>query len=161
MAERIREIEDSDINLKGKYIRGIADPSIFEESKGESIARMMERAHVYWEPGDHKRIPGKMQCHYRLAFDENEIPMFYVFRTCTEFTRTIPLLMYDETKVEDVDTDMEDHIYDEWRYVCMENQLNPEDVVIEKKTIGTDGRTDPLGMLDENIQYDPYEFYRR
>lgn len=161
VAERIREIEDSDINLKGKYIRGIADPAIFEESKGESIARMMERAHVYWEPGDHKRIPGKMQCHYRLAFDENEIPMFYVFRTCAEFIRTIPLLMYDETKVEDVDTDMEDHIYDEWRYVCMENQLNPEDVVIEKKTIGTDGRTDPLGMLDENIQYDPYEFYRR
>lgn len=161
VAERIREIEDSDINLKGKYIRGIADPAIFEESKGESIARMMERAHVYWEPGDHKRIPGKMQCHYRLAFDENEIPMFYVFRICTEFIRTIPLLMYDETKVEDVDTDMEDHIYDEWRYVCMENQLNPEDVVIEKKTIGTDGRTDPLGMLDENIQYDPYEFYRR
>lgn len=161
VAERIREIEESDINLKGKYIRGIADPAIFEESKGESIARMMERAHVYWEPGDHKRIPGKMQCHYRLTFDENKIPMFYVFRTCTEFVRTIPLLMYDENKVEDIDTDMEDHIYDEWRYVCMENQLNPEDVVLEKKAIGTDGKTDPLGMLDNDIRYDPYEFYRR
>lgn len=161
VAERIREMEESDPNLKGKYIRGIADPAIFEESKGESIARMMERAHVYWEPGDHKRIPGKMQCHYRLTFDENEIPMFYVFSICTEFIRTIPLLMYDETKVEDIDTNMEDHIYDEWRYVCMENQLNPEDVVVKKKTIGTDGKTDPLGMLDENIQYDPYEFYRR
>ena len=43
----------------------------------------------------------------------------------------------------------------------MEHQLNPEDVVIEKKTIGTDGKTDPLGMLDDKIQYDPYEFYRR
>ena len=45
----------------------------------------MEKAQVYWEPADHSRIPGKMQCHYRLAFDVNEIPMFYVFRTCTEF----------------------------------------------------------------------------
>lgn len=161
VAERIREIEKTDPNLKGKYIRGIADPAIFEESKGESIARMMEKAQVYWEPADHSRIPGKMQCHYRLAFDKDGIPMFYVFNTCTEFIRTIPMLMYDDTKVEDIDTDMEDHIYDEWRYVCMENPINREDILFEKKIVGTDGRTDPLGMLDEQIRYDAYDFYRR
>lgn len=161
VAERIREVEQTDPNLKGKYIRGIADPAIFEESKGESIARMMEKAQIYWEPADHKRIPGKMQCHYRLAFDENGIPMFYVFNTCTEFIRTIPMLMYDETKVEDIDTDMEDHIYDEWRYVCMENPINREDILFTPKTVGTDGINDPLGMLDNKIHYDPYEFYRR
>ncbi|MGF6376858.1 PBSX family phage terminase large subunit [Clostridiales Family XIII bacterium PM5-7] len=161
VAERIREIEQTDPNLKDKSIRGIADPAIFEESKGESIGRMMEMAQVYWEPADHKRIPGKMQCHYRLAFDENEIPMFYVFNTCSEFIRTMPMLMYDEKKVEDVDTSMEDHIYDEWRYVCMENPINNENILFSKKQIGTDGVNDPLGMLDKNIQYDPYEFYRR
>ncbi len=161
VAERIREIEKTDPNLKGKRIRGIADPAIFEESKGESIARMMEKAQVYWEPADHSRIPGKMQCHYRLAFDEYEIPMFYVFNTCTEFIRTIPMLMYDDTKVEDIDTDMEDHIYDEWRYVCMENPINREDVLFTKKVVGTDGKTDPLGMLDAQVRYDEYDFYRR
>lgn len=161
VAERIREIEKTDPNLKGKYIRGIADPAIFEESKGESIGRMMEKAQVYWEPADHSRISGKMQCHYRLHFDEEGIPMFYVFNTCTEFIRTIPMLMYDETKVEDIDTDMEDHIYDEWRYICMENPINREDILFEKKTVGTDGRTDPLGMLDDQIRYEKYDFYRR
>lgn len=161
VAERIREIEKTDPNLKDKYIRGVADPAIFEESKGESIGRMMESAQVYWEPADHKRIPGKMQCHYRLAFDEDRTPMFYVFDTCTEFIRTIPMLMYDETKVEDVDSDMEDHIYDEWRYICMENPINNENILFSKKKIGTDGTNDPLGMLDKNITYDPYEFYRR
>lgn len=161
VAERIREIERADPNLKGKHIKGIADPAIFEESKGESIARMMEKAQVYWEPADHSRIPGKMQCHYRLHFDEEGIPMFYVFSSCPEFIRTIPMLMYDETKVEDIDTDMEDHIYDEWRYVCMENPINREDILFEKKTVGTDGRNDPLGMMDDQIRYEKYDFYRR
>lgn len=160
VAERIREIEETDINLKGRRIRGIADPAIFEESKGESIARMMERGFVYWEGGDHKRIPGKMQCHYRLHFDDNGIPMFYVFNTCKEFIRTIPMLMYDEHKVEDIDSDMEDHIYDEWRYVMMEYPLNPEEISYEQKTVGTNGTSDPLGMLDDQSNYNEYAWYR-
>ena len=33
----------------------------------------------------------------------------YIFKNCKAFIRTIPLLMYDEHKVEDLDTDGEDH----------------------------------------------------
>ena len=51
--------------------------------------------------------------------------MFQVFNTCRGFIRTIPTLVYDERHVEDVDTTMEDHIYDEWRYVMMENPISP------------------------------------
>ena len=46
--------------------------------------------------------------------------MLYVFSTCKHFIRTVPNLVYSETDVEDVDTDGEDHIYDELRYICME-----------------------------------------
>lgn len=158
IAEHILEVEDADPNLKGRHIRGIADPAIFEESKGESIAAMMEQCRVYWEPGDHKRLPGKMQCHYRLRFDPNGVPMFYCFSNCRQFIRTIPTLVYDETKVEDVDTDGEDHIYDEWRYVCMEHQLNPMQVYYEQKIVGTDGINDPLDMID-GTKYGRYDFY--
>ena len=41
--------------------------------------------------------------------------MLYVFDTCKHFIRTVPNLVYDETDVEDIDTDGEDHIYDELR----------------------------------------------
>lgn len=109
IAEAIREIENTDINLKGRQIIGIADPAIFDEQRGESIAQMMEREGVYFEPGDHTRLAGKMQCHYRLAFNDKGIPSFYVFTNCKHFIRTIPLLLYDEKKVEDVDSDGEDH----------------------------------------------------
>jgi len=160
VAETIRQIEDTDPNLKGKRIRGIADPAIFEKSTGKSIAELMETQRVYFEPADHSRIPGKMQCHYRLHMDENGIPMFYVFRNCPEFIRCIPALLYSETKVEDINTEMEDHNYDEWRYVCMDYPLNIQTVTKDIKTVGSDGITDPLGMLDHK-DYGKYEFFRR
>lgn len=80
---------------------------------------------MYFERGDHARIDGKMQVHHRLAFDEEGIPMLYVFNTCKHFIRTVPNLVYDEKNVEDINTEGEDHIYDELRYVCMKNPIAP------------------------------------
>ena len=45
--------------------------------------------------------------------------MLYVFNTCREFLRTIPTLQYSRTYPEDVDSELEDHIADETRYLCM------------------------------------------
>lgn len=120
IAREIRGIEHDDPNLRGQLIRGVADPSIFDESRGESVAQMMEREQVFFDRADNARIAGKMQLHHRLAFDQNGIPGLYVFDTCTHFIRTVPALVYDAVNVEDVNTTMEDHIYDEARYVAME-----------------------------------------
>lgn len=155
----IKSIEENDPNLKGKKIRGIADPAIWDAQTGRSIADDLEACRVYFEPGDHNRIAGLMQCHYRLHMDEQGIPMFYVFNTCKEFIRCIPALIYDEKKVEDIDTEMEDHNYDEWRYVCMDYPLNPEVLIHEKKVIGTDGQFDPLQMMTP--KYGRYDYIRR
>ena len=161
IAEGIKEVEESDPNLKGKTIYGIADPSIWEESKGESIAAMMERRpyRVYFDKGDNKRLPGKMQCHYRLSFDADGKPMFYTFNTCKDFIRCIPSLVYSETKIEDVDTDGEDHNYDEWRYVMMENPIAPR---INKDIRRTPPGEDPLNLYKDaqEVQYDRYNFIR-
>ena len=51
--------------------------------------------------------------------------MLYVFRNCKGFIRTIPLLMYDEHRPEDIDTDGEDHIADAVRYLCMARPIKP------------------------------------
>ena len=60
-----------------------------------------------------------------LQFDENGYPMMYVFKNCKAFIRTVPLMMYDETHVEDLDSDLEDHVCDEWRYFCMTRPITP------------------------------------
>jgi hypothetical protein len=87
--------------------------------------------------------------------DEEGIPMFYVFDTCKHFIRTIPTLVYDQTDVEDIDTKQEDHIYDEWRYVCMENPIAPR--ASEEPKIIID---DPLDLYKNTYKYNRYDFYR-
>lgn len=121
----IHRIETEHRWLKGKKITGIADPAIWDAETGESIADVAARHQVFFSPGDHKRIPGWMQMHYRFAFDANGYPMMYIFKNCKAFIRTIPLLMYDEHKVEDLDTDGEDHVADEARYFCMARPIAP------------------------------------
>ena len=123
--EELRRIENEHPQLKGRQIIGIADPSIWDASRGISIAETGERQGVYFLPGDNKRIPGWMQLHYRLRFDEGGVPMLYIFKNCRGFIRTMPLLKYDRVRPEDVDTTMEDHIADMTRYVCMARPLTP------------------------------------
>ena len=123
--KKIAEIEKEHPYLRGKQIFGVADPSIWDASRGISVAEVAERYGVYFEPGDNARIPGWMQCHYRLAFDEEGYPRMYVFKNCKAFIRTIPLMMFSETNPEDLDTKLEDHVADEWRYFCMTRPVRP------------------------------------
>ena len=115
-----REVEETRDNL---FVDRIADPAIFDRSRGDSVAQLMEpvdgRPGVYFRRGDNTRLAGKMQFHERLRFDELGRPKMQVFNTCRQFIRTIPTLPYDPRKVEDVDSDAEDHIYDETRYFLM------------------------------------------
>ena len=157
IAAEIKRIESEDPNLKGHKIYGIADPSIFDESRGESIAAMMERSpnFIFWAKGDNTRIAGKMQYHYRFAFDKDGHPMFYCFDTCKHFIRTIPTLVYDQKHVEDIDTTQEDHIYDETRYVMMENPISPRINVLQPPP-----EYDPLDLWADEHKKDKYTFYR-
>lgn len=124
-ARKIHEIETTHPWLKGKHIRGVADPAIWNAESGESVADVMGKHQVWFDRGDNARIAGWMQMHYRMAFDDNGIPMMYVFSNCKAFIRTIPLLTYDEHKVEDINSALEDHVADESRYLCMSRPITP------------------------------------
>ena len=141
-----RRMEETHPALKGHKITGVADPAIWDASHGVSTAETAAKHRIYFTPGDHARIAGWMQCHYRLAFDANGRSMFYVFSDCKQFIRTIPQLCYDEHKLEDVDTSMEDHIADEWRYACMSRPITPRlpEKPVEKVQV------DPLDLMQPN-----------
>lgn len=130
--EEIKKVENEHPWLKGRQINGVADPAIWNADTGESVNDVALKYGIYFRKGDNQRIAGWMQMHYRMAFDEEGYPMMYIFSNCKAFIRTIPLLMYDETKVEDLDTDLEDHVADESRYACMSKPIKP---VIAKKEI--------------------------
>lgn len=134
LARDILAIEKNDPNLINRNIIGVADPAIFADNgSGTSIAASMKKAGVYFKSADNQRMSGKMQFHYRLAFDRDGLPMYQVFDTCKDFIRTIPSLVYSLKDVEDVDTDCEDHIYDEARYAVMENAISPRPNVLDRE----------------------------
>ncbi len=128
----IRRIETEHRWLKGKVIEGVADPSIWDASRGEAIIESADRHLVYFMKGDNKRIPGWMQCHYRMSFDEEGFPMVYFFNTCAAALRTIPLLQFDKTNPEDLNTEDEDHFADSFRYFCMSRPITPKYTVTKE-----------------------------
>lgn len=139
----IARLEREHPMLRGRQISGVADPSIWDGSRGISIAETAMQYGVYFTPGDNARIDGWMQCHYRLQFDSEGYPRMYVFDTCAGFIRTIPTLMYSATRPEDLNTEGEDHIADEWRYMCMSRPVKPILPEAPQVQFGSD----PLDML--------------
>lgn len=115
----IASIEREHEWLRGRTITGVADPSIWDASRGESVAETAARHGVYYSPGDNHRVAGWMQLHNRLKFDSEGCPSLYVFSCCKAARRTLPLLEYDPHKPEDLNSEGEDHAADEMRYFVM------------------------------------------
>ena len=115
--------------LRGEQIAySVADPSIFSDKGGPTIAEDFATEGVDFIHGDNARIQGWQQLRLRMSAttptDSGEggqipQPMVYCFSTCTDSIRTIPSLPHSQRDAEDVDTDAEDHIADEWRYALM------------------------------------------
>ncbi len=154
----IKRIENDHPLLKGTRIYGVADPAIWDGSRdanGVSIADMSAKEGIYFEPGNNARIAGWMQMHYRMAFDDKGYAKLYIFNTCKDAIRTLPMLIYDDHKVEDLDTDGEDHIADEMRYLCMRNPINPP-----KQAVKPPRPYDPLDVREIKNDGTDYHFFR-
>ena len=153
--DKVVEIEREHPYLKGKRIHGVADPSIWDGSKGISVAEEAEKRQLWFDKGINDRIAGWMQIHERLKFDENGYAMLYIFENCKDAVRTLPLMMYDEHKAEDLDTDLEDHIADSLRYFCMMRPIAPRKIEENKKPL-----FDPLDQYIETNKYNKAIFRR-
>lgn len=95
----------------------VADPAIFAEDGGPSI---FERMGIPFRKADNRRVGrlGQMGG-WDMMRQRMRGKMMFVFSTCTDFIRTVPVQQHDEMKPEDLDTDGEDHVADESRYACM------------------------------------------
>lgn len=114
--------QQAELGIASRVRPGPADSSIFDETNGDSPAKIQERHHVKWEradksPGSRKRgwqlIRGRLEASHAPRMEE---PGLFVFDTCRQFIRTVPTLPRSERDPDDVDTTAEDHVADESRY---------------------------------------------
>jgi hypothetical protein len=97
-----------------------ADPAMWTRTNARGIvscaADDYRDAGVPLTPGDNDRINGKRKVDQMLAIQQNGEPGVVIFSTCPHLLEQIASLPFDKTHPEDVDTDVEDHAYDDFRY---------------------------------------------
>jgi len=109
-----------------------ADGSMWNEDGGPSLMERMIKSHgIRFKKADKAREAGWQQVRGRLSGDDDK-PMLYVTQDCRDTIRTLPTLQHDSHKVEDIDTDSEDHAPDEIRYACMARPWS----TVKQATIG-------------------------
>lgn len=105
---------------------GPADTSIYDVENGRSIAADMASAGVAW--GRANKAPGSRRHGWERARKllsaarkhPLEEPGFFVFSTCRQWIRTVPVLVRSDKDPDDIDTSQEDHAADEWRYKLLD-----------------------------------------
>jgi phage terminase large subunit len=95
------------------------------ESTIESVRRGLRAGgcHVGTRPADKDRVNGWQRLRHWFRASPTGTPWMTSSPTCTYFNRTIPSLISDPGKPEDVDTDGEDHAGDEARYLAMSRPM--------------------------------------
>ena len=119
-----RELKVGERSTKmGDRLMGVADPAMFAQNGGPSMAETMALRGAVWRPADNTRVAkagaigGWDQVRARLRGVSGR-PLMYVFSTCKDTIRTLPALQHDDLRPEDVDSSGEDHAADEIRYAC-------------------------------------------
>lgn len=119
------------MDLYGSISYGVADPSIFSNNGGPSIAEMMLIAGCAFIRGDNARQAGWEQVRKRLGVPHPDTgvrptPLLFFHESCAQTIRTLPYLQHDDKNPEDLDTDGEDHAADETRYACMSRPMTAD-----------------------------------
>ncbi|MEE8405061.1 MAG: terminase, partial [candidate division Zixibacteria bacterium] len=115
IAKKIIDMEKHERAAGLKFQNNPADQSCFySRGEGITIIELFRDEGILWTPskgGPNSRING-----WNVVNQMLHDGTLKVFSNCRHLIRTLPSLQIDQTKPEDVDTNMEDHAADELRY---------------------------------------------
>lgn len=97
------------------------DPAmaIRNAESGEDIFETLQTHGLYVHPAKHERVNGWQRLRHWLRPLPNGKPALIISPDCEYLIRTLPQLMQDDSKPEDVETKSEDHAADALRYLVM------------------------------------------
>jgi hypothetical protein len=114
------QARDKELGVSGS-VALFGDPAMQAKTgqattRGASIA---EAVGCGYTPADNDRFNGWMRCQQILRNDAAGVPWLQVHPDCRYLIRSIPAAKSDKTNLDDVDTKMDDHALDAWRYGAM------------------------------------------
>lgn len=102
----------------------VADPSIWiRTGAGPPIAQQYSDRGLQCRKANNARVDGWQRVREYLKPDRRGVPRLRIFSTCPDLIRTLPMLVHDDVRPEDLDTDGEDHAADALRYALMSRPL--------------------------------------
>jgi len=155
IAQKIIEREKN-LGIENRQIIRIAGTDCFNKKpdyrgggQGPSTAEVFRGAGLILRPADEKRTLKIRQFRERLVIPKDTMPMMMIYDTCKQFIRTIPALCMDDDNPEDIDTQQEDHIYDEACHICMARPLSlvPSEVQKTESAKQTAAKREKIGAV--------------
>lgn len=89
------------------------------EFLGQSIRETLAHYGIPSVLADHDRFNGWARCHAVLRDAPDGVPWMIAHPDCRYLTRSIPAARSEKSDPDDVDTKMDDHALDAWRYFVM------------------------------------------
>ena len=141
IAEGIREREHK-MGIGDRPIIRLAGPDCWNKKadyrgggQGPSTAEVFRGKQVVLRPGDPSRVLKIRAMRERLVVpaDPKKLPQLVVSSKCRHFLRTVPSLAMDDDNPEDIDTEQEDHVFDEACHIVMARAYGIKAEEIEKK----------------------------
>jgi hypothetical protein len=100
----------------------VCDPSAWNRHSGPSPAERMILNGVPLRKADNNREIGWQQMYDRILGEDGR-PMLYVFESCIEYIRTVPVQLPADGNPEDIEKGPDDHSSDSARYACMSRPM--------------------------------------
>jgi phage terminase large subunit len=105
------------------YVWTAADPALRAKTAatGETFFDIAERNKINIIPGDNDRLSGaqlvrSLLTPYETPHENGAKAGIHIFENCTSLIKSLPSLQFDKLRVEDVDTNGNDHDFDALKY---------------------------------------------
>ncbi len=119
--EQVAEMINERVNLDNySYIR--CDPAMFHKVQDGSMAiadkikEALPDHETLFKPANNDRIGGWAIMHNWLSLAPDGLPYWVITKNCKNLLRTLPQVVHDENRLEDIDTGGPDHAADAARY---------------------------------------------
>ena len=122
-------------------------------TKGESIADIFLDNGVWLERADNDRLLGWTRMREYMKIQPDGQPLWLIFNTCTNLIRTLPQLIHDDKRVEDVADGIEDHAAESCRYALMSRPQAVGSIVSTYSDVETETIQSPFILTDSGFRH--------